>query len=171
MDDDAAAALDALVAALDAPMVVVTAADGDDRDGCLVGFHSQLSIEPRRYVVWLSIANRTYQLARRSTHLAVHALAVQDHAIAEHFGATTGDEVDKLADLAWTPGPGGVPVLDALPVHVVGRVVTELELPEADHVGFVLEPVAGRASRLAGAPLRLGDATDIQAGHPPDDDR
>ena len=43
-----------IVAGLDAAMVVVTVAVGDERDGCLVGFHSQSSIDPRRYVVWLS---------------------------------------------------------------------------------------------------------------------
>ena len=30
-------------------MVVVTTAQGDERAGCLVGFHAQSSIEPPRY--------------------------------------------------------------------------------------------------------------------------
>ena len=159
------AALDALVASLDTAMVVVTAADGDDRDGCLVGFHSQASISPRRYVVWLSRANRTFRIAQRSTHLAVHALGVGDHPLAERFGGSTGDEVDKLADVEWSPGPGGVPLVAALPTRVVGRVLTELDLPDADHVGFVLEPLAGEAGPDAD-PLRLHHATDIDPGHP-----
>ena len=65
---------DALVAVLDAAVVVVTAADGDDRDGCLVGFHSQCSIDPPRYAVWLSRANRTFDLAQRTDLLAFTSL-------------------------------------------------------------------------------------------------
>jgi flavin reductase (DIM6/NTAB) family NADH-FMN oxidoreductase RutF len=167
--DPARDAVDAVVASFDAAMVVVTAADGDERDGCLVGFHSQGSISPRRYVVWLSRANRTYRIAQRSTHLAVHAVGAGDHDLAERFGGTTGDEVDKLAGVEWSPGPGGVPLLAALPMRVVGRVLTELDLPDADHVGFVLDPVAGGAGPDdpgTEAPLRLHDATDIEPGHP-----
>ena len=168
MADPTSDAFDEVVASLDAAMVVVTAADGEERDGCLVGFHSQASISPRRYVVWLSRANRTYRTAQRSTHLAVHAVGAGDHDLAERFGGTTGDEVDKLAGVEWSPGPGGVPLLAALPTRLVGRVLTELDLPDADHVGFVLDPVdADAAPDTPGAePLRLHAATDIDPGHP-----
>jgi flavin reductase (DIM6/NTAB) family NADH-FMN oxidoreductase RutF len=168
---------DAVAGALDTAMVVVTAAAGEERDGCLVGFHSQAGIHPRRYVVWLSVANRTYRLAKGATHLAVHALGADDHALAARFGAQTGDdpEVDKLADLEWMEGPDGVPVLGALPVRFVGRVLATLEVPDGDHVGFVLRPVAAPEAReaLASAqdaararrPLRLGEVQDLSAGH------
>jgi flavin reductase (DIM6/NTAB) family NADH-FMN oxidoreductase RutF len=162
---DAFDAFDALATALDAAMVVVTAADGDEADGCLVGFHAQASIHPRRYVVWLSRANRTYRIAQRSTHLAVHALGAGDMALAELFGGTSADEADKLATVEWTPGPGGVPLLTALPLRIVGRVLTELDLPEGDHVGFVLEPVDGDVAR-PGTPLRLADVANLDPGHP-----
>jgi flavin reductase (DIM6/NTAB) family NADH-FMN oxidoreductase RutF len=56
---------------LDTPLIVVTAAGGDEQAGCLVGFHCQSSIEPVRYCVWLSKANHTYRVALRSTHLAI----------------------------------------------------------------------------------------------------
>ena len=166
MADDGAASFDALVAEADAAMVVVTAADGDERDGCLVGFHAQASIDPRRYVVWLSRVNRTYRIAQRSSHLAVHGVGIDDHDLAELFGGTTGDEVDKLAAVEWTPGPGGVPLVAALPVRFVGRVLTELDLPDADHVGFVLDPLPAGPGAAAGPPLRLSDAKDISPGHP-----
>ena len=165
MADEVVRSLDALVAEADPAMVVVTAADGDERDGCLVGFHVQASIDPRRYVVWLSRVNRTYRIAQRSSHLAVHAVGSDDHDLAELFGGTTGDEVDKLAAVEWAPGPGGVPLLAPLPVRFVGRVLTELDLPDADHVGFVLEPLPGETGDPE-APLRLSDANDIAPGHP-----
>ncbi|EME65037.1 flavin reductase domain-containing FMN-binding protein, partial [Rhodococcus ruber BKS 20-38] len=106
---------DALMAMLDPPMVVVTAAAGGERGGCLVGFHAQTSIAPGRYTVWLSKANHTYRLALRATHLGLHFLDRHNHALAERFGTLTGDEVDKFADLAVRCGPGGAPELTAHP--------------------------------------------------------
>ena len=155
---------DAVVAAMDTALVVVTVAAEDDRDGCLVGFHSQASIEPRRYVVWLSVANRTWRLAERSEQVAVHVLARGQHDLAEHFGGQTGDDVDKLADIPWDPGPGGVPLLVACPHRFVGRVIERLGT-DGDHVGMVLEPieVSGEGPRQ---PLRLHHADDIEPGHP-----
>jgi flavin reductase (DIM6/NTAB) family NADH-FMN oxidoreductase RutF len=148
-------------------MVVVTAAAGDERDGCLVGFHSQSSIHPRRYVVWLSVANRTYRIAQRADHLAVHALTASDHALAERFGGTTGDDTDKLADVGWSPGPGGAPLLDDLPTRFVGRVEAWLPATEGDHRGVVLVPVDAAGADLApGGPFRLRQARDITPGHP-----
>ena len=88
---------DGLVASLDAPMAIVTVAVGDELSGCLVGFHSQCSIGPRRYAVWLSKANHTYGLALHADHFAVHLLADDDRDLAVLFGTTTGDDVDKFA--------------------------------------------------------------------------
>ena len=39
---------------LDYPMFIVTTRAGDERSGCLVGFASQVSIRPRRFLVGLS---------------------------------------------------------------------------------------------------------------------
>ena len=58
--------LDDFVAGLDYPVFVVTAASGDERDGCLVGFSTQTSIDPPRLLVCLSKANRTTRIARTS---------------------------------------------------------------------------------------------------------
>ena len=59
---------DALMAQLDQPLVVVTTAAGDERAGCVVGFHVQCSIEPRRVAVWLSKANHTFRVSLFASH-------------------------------------------------------------------------------------------------------
>jgi flavin reductase (DIM6/NTAB) family NADH-FMN oxidoreductase RutF len=164
-------AFDELVARLDTGMVVVTAAAGDERDGCLVGFHSQGSIHPRRYVVWLSQENRTYRLAAdpAATHLAVHLLSTSDLDLAAHFGSQTQDDpdVDKLAELPWTPGPGGAPLVEALPDRFVGRILARERMATGDHVPFVLEPVEAWATGGAAEPaLRLHHTSDLEPGHP-----
>ena len=154
---------DALVSRLDPAMVVVTTAQGGERSGCLVGFHTQSSIEPRRYSLWLSRANHTYRVALLASHLAVHALTEDDRDVADHFGSLTGDDVDKFAGLAWTPGPGGVPLLDRCPHRMVVRRVTLVD-DGSDHVCFVTEPVAAESGGPF-RPLRLHGAADIDPGH------
>lgn len=159
MTDDA---FDRLVGDLGYPMLVVTARRDDERDGCLVGFTTQVSIDPRRYLVCLSTKNRTYELAAGSTQLAVHVVPADRLDLAELFGGETGDEIDKLARCAWRDGPEGLPLLDGCGRWFVGRVVGTAEL--GDHVGFVLEPVAAGADD---PPSQLSSqrALSIDAGH------
>lgn len=148
---------------LDGAAVVVTAADHEETAGCLVGFHSQCSIDPRRHAVWLSKANRTYRVALRSTHLAVHLLRTGDLRLAEWFAGTTGDEVDTFADLDVDRGAGGVPLVRDLPVRFVGRRVALLDT-EGDHACFVLEVESAEVDDEAG-PLRLSDLGEVEPGH------
>lgn len=155
------------VATTNPAMVVVTAAVDDARDGCLVGFHSQCSIEPERYAVWLSVANLTYRLALFAGHLGVHLLGPDDRDVAELFGSTTGDQTDKLARCSWQRGPHGVVLLDRLPNRFVGRRVAALDTG-GDHVCFVLEPERAQAGDRFAA-LRLGELTDLEPGHEADD--
>jgi len=125
--------LGGLMSALDAPLVVVTAAEGQERAGCLVGFHCQSSIEPARYAVWLSKANHTYRVALRSAYLAVHFLTASDLWMAERFGTLTGDRTDKFAGLPVRAGPGQVPVLEQCPHWLAARRGTLLD-EGGDHV-------------------------------------
>lgn len=169
MPDDPGTDFDRLVADADPAMVVVTTATGDTQAGCLVGFHGQASIDPRRYAVWLSKANRTYRVALRADHLAVHFPSEDpDQAeVARLFGSLTGDDVDKFALVAHHPSPEGLPLLDAIDHRMVLRRVTVLD-DGGDHVCFVGEPVhAAAPGRLD--PLRLSGATDVEPGHPSED--
>ena len=147
-------------------MIVVTVAVDGDRDGCLVGFHSQASIHPPRYAVWLSKANRTTTIARHASHLGVHLLAADQLDLAALFGGETGDEVDKLARVAWEEGPRGVPLLADCPHRFVGRVVESGE-GIGDHGLWVLDPTDATAGTTPPPPpLRLSATTDIEPGHP-----
>jgi flavin reductase (DIM6/NTAB) family NADH-FMN oxidoreductase RutF len=159
---------DAAVAALDSAMVIVTTAAGGERAGCLVGFHSQCSIHPRQYAVWLSRANHTYRVAQAAEHVAVHVLDRGDRAIAELFGTETGDKVDKFAACAWEEGPGGVPLLTGAAGWAVLRRVALLDV-SGDHACLVGEPVRASAPEGRPSPLRLADVSDLPPGHPAED--
>ena len=153
---------------LDGALVVVTAAAGGDADGCLVGFHTQCSIHPRRHALWISHANHTHALVLRAPVVAVHALAASQHELAATFGGETADDVDKMAEVAWTAGPDGVPLLDDVTNRFIGRVLDRLELAGGDHTLLVVEPIdASAAGGEPSQPFRLHDAHDIDAGHDP----
>jgi flavin reductase (DIM6/NTAB) family NADH-FMN oxidoreductase RutF len=158
-------AFDRLVARLDAAMVVVTTALGGERSGCLVGFHSQLSIDPRRYGVCVSKANHTFGVAMGASYVAVHALSEGDGEVAARFGALTGDDVDKFAPGDWQPGPDGVPLLNALPNRLVGRVLERVDV--GDHVLVVVEPVGANVAEGRFTPFRLSQGSGIEPGHAP----
>ncbi|WP_042364596.1 flavin reductase family protein [Streptacidiphilus neutrinimicus] len=152
------------VQALDYPVHVVTAACSGERAGCLVGFAGQTSIDPPRFTVWLSKANRTYAVAARSAVLAVHTLPHDALALARLFGALTEDEgVDKFARTPWTPGPEGVPLLGGAAAWLVGRVLDRADW--GDHVGFLLDPLDARQAR-PGPVLMYRQVRDLDAGHP-----
>ncbi|MDY0810860.1 flavin reductase family protein [Kitasatospora purpeofusca] len=154
---------ESFAALLDYPVYVVTAAAGQERAGCLVGFAGQCSIQPPRFAVWVSKANRTYRVASRSQLLVVHLLPADRHDLAELFGGRTGDDVDKFAVAGWEPGPAGVPVLTGATAWFAGRVVDRADW--GDHVGFLLDPVDA-ATASDGRPLYFRDVKDIDAGHP-----
>ncbi len=160
MSDDA---FTTLMSSLDNPLIVVTTAEAGERAGCLVGFHTQSSIEPERYCVWLSKANHTYRVALRSSHLAVHFLTDADLPLAEWFGTRTGDTVDKFAKLRVTDGPAGTPVLADCPNWLVARRHALLD-EGGDHVCVITEPVTGHSGGRF-TPLRLSRAAHLTPGH------
>ena len=68
-------AFEQIVGHLDYPMFVVTTVAGEQLGGCLVGFATQASIRPRRFLVGISDKNHTYRVAADADRLAVHVLA------------------------------------------------------------------------------------------------
>jgi flavin reductase (DIM6/NTAB) family NADH-FMN oxidoreductase RutF len=127
-----------LVAKLDYPMFIATVAADGERAGCLVGFATQCSIRPPRFLAGISDKNRTYRVAQGAGSMAVHLVPEGADELAELFGGETGDELDKFERCEWRPGPDGVPLLDECPNRFVGQIVERVEF--GDHVGMVLEP-------------------------------
>ncbi|MET7355720.1 flavin reductase family protein [Streptomyces mirabilis] len=157
--------LDPFTDLLDYPMYVVTTEADGEKAGCLVGFASQCSIRPARFMIWLARANRTYRVAEHAERLAVHLLQRDQDRLARLFGGQTGDRTDKFTDVTWYRGPGGSLILDEAPAWIVGRM--ENRADDGDHVGYLLAPEA--ADSLAGHDtplLTLNDTHDIAPGHP-----
>jgi flavin reductase (DIM6/NTAB) family NADH-FMN oxidoreductase RutF len=156
-------AFEQLVALLDYPMYVVTTRADGESAGCLVGFTSQVSIQPRRFLVGLSKRNHTYRVAQHSDHLAVHLLPRRHCELARLFGSETGDETDKFARCRWRPGPHGLPILEDAAGWFVGDVLSRYDM--GDHVGILLEPVAGSAPDRFEQLVTFSDVRDLDPGH------
>jgi len=149
---------------LDYPMYIVTADDGAGPSGCLVGFGTQCSIHPPRFIVCVSKENHTFEPAMNADLLVVHLLGEDDLELAKVFGEETGDVVDKFTQVAWQPGPDGrTPVLDGVDRWFAGRVLERFD--GGDHVAVMLEPVAVHAG---GRPPQLGyqQVKGLDPGHP-----
>ncbi|MBU9767330.1 flavin reductase family protein [Mycobacterium sp. TNTM28] len=144
-------------------MCVVTVQADDRRAGCLVGFTTQASIDPPRFLVGLSKQNHTLAVAKTAGHLGVHLLGRDALDLARLFGGETGDEIDKFARCRWHTGPAGAPILDAAPAWFVGAILDRFDL--GDHVGYLLNPVAGLAPEQAQRWVELSDVADLEPGH------
>lgn len=151
-----------LVSRLDYPMFIVTATNGRELAGCLVGFATQCSIDPPRFLVCLSDKNRTFRVADEADLVVVHVVPADGEQLAELFGSQTGDEVDKFASCAWHPGPGGAPVLDACRSWFAGRILDRV--PTGDHWALVLDPVEAHGDERE-RPFTFSRARRIEPGH------
>jgi len=155
--------LDSFLSPLDYPMYVVTTRAGDDRAGCLVGFATQTSIDPPRFLVCISEANATARTVAAATHVAVHQVDRTHKDLARLFGEESEDWTDKFAHCAWHDGPHGVPLLDGAAAWFVGEIVDRLDV--GDHCGLLLAPVASDG-HPTGDSLTFQQLKDLDAGHP-----
>lgn len=155
-----------LVAHLDYPMFIVTAADGDERSGCLVGFATQASIDPPRMVVMLSKQNHTYRVALRSHQLAVHFLHPGNRGLALMFGEETGDEVDKFSVCEWSRVEGvDPPILTGTRGFAAGPILERMD--SGDHVAHLMAVASARIDDPTPVgQLSYQTISDLRPGHP-----
>lgn len=159
---DAEDRLAELLGRVDRTMWILTVAVGEERSGCLMGFATQSSIEPPRFLACVSRANHTFGVVERAGHVAVHAAPDEpDLALAKLFGEETGDAIDKFTHCAWHEGPEGQPIVEGCPAWFVGKVLDRFDL--GDHVGLLLEPAAVQGD-LDGV-LSFERARDLDAAH------
>jgi flavin reductase (DIM6/NTAB) family NADH-FMN oxidoreductase RutF len=147
---------------IDYPMFIVTTVAGGEISGCLVGFATQSSIHPPRFLACISDKNHTYGVAREAEALAVHVVPTDRGDLAVLFGGETGDAADKFDATPWHAGPGGLPVLEGCPSWFAGRILEQV--PLGDHVGFLLAPFDGRDGG-DGSWLPFSSAKSIHPGH------
>ena len=163
MDRDA---FDSLVTRMDTAMIVLTASDGEERAGCLVGFHTaeQHRAAPVRD---LGVEDQPHLRRRAAGPVISRSTSSprQDRDLAEHFGGLTGDEVDKFADIEWNPGPTVCPCSRG--ARTGSSPVVAQHDDGGDHVCVIAEPIDVSATAEF-TPLRFHSVQRIEPGHDPD---
>jgi flavin reductase (DIM6/NTAB) family NADH-FMN oxidoreductase RutF len=151
-----------LVARLDYPVFIATTISGGEPSGCVVGFATQASIDPARFLVCISDKNHTYRALQGADAMAVHVVPPGGRALVELFGSETGDEVDKFERCDWHEGPEGLPLLDACEAWFAGRILERHRF--GDHVGHLIEPFAAEVGEDGGF-FPFSEAKDLEPGH------
>lgn len=151
-----------LMSSTNSSLIVITTAAEGEQAGCLVGFHTQSSISPQQYSVWLSKANHTYRVSLRSSVFAIHFLTARDLAVAEHFGTRSGEDADKFSQADIDTDGSGVPLLAALPNRMLVERIAMLD-DGGDHVCLTTRV---RSAHTAGpfTALRLSDVGHLAPG-------
>ena len=156
-------AFETIVGRLDYPMFVATTIGADgERAGCLVGFATQCSIDPQRFLVCVSNKNRTFRVLRGAEAMALHVVPAGAEDVVELFGGETADDTDKFDRCDWREGPARLPILERCPSWFAGRIVERVDL--GDHVGHVIEPFDGEAGHDGDA-YPFSRAKRIEPGH------
>lgn len=93
-------------------LYVVTARDGDQRNGCLVNTFVQVAEQPCVVSISLNKKNLTHDIIRRSRKFAVQVLD-RDTPLQflGRFGFRSGREFDKFEGIQWRDGTTGSPVV------------------------------------------------------------
>lgn len=163
MSEPAIEPFEKLVALLNYPIYVVTTQADGVTAGCLVGFASQTSIHPPRFLVGLSRKNHTFRVAARATHLAVHVFDHEHLGTVELFGTETGDMINKFDRCPWHRGPERLPILDDAAAWFAGKILDRFSL--GDHVGHLLEPIGGSPPDKLEQWVSFSDVRDLPPGH------
>lgn len=142
-------------------VVVTTAADGVPA-GCLVSYHTQASMTPPHYNIWLSKANHTYRVGLLAQHFGVHFLTRDDLSWAKYFATSSGQDTDKFAGLAVTMHHD-IPLVDALPNRMIIEKLSMLD-DGGDHACVNARVVTAQAAGDF-TPLRVSDLGDMRPAH------
>ena len=143
-------------------VVTTTSSDGEP-SGCIVGFSTQCSIVPPRYLVCISKVNHTYFASESSDSVALHLSGRDQVPLASLFAETSGDTVDKFARCEWRTGATGAPVLGESAAWLEGRIIRRWSV--GDHQALLVRPVDGGAGSHRDV-LTAQSAPHFRPGHP-----
>jgi flavin reductase (DIM6/NTAB) family NADH-FMN oxidoreductase RutF len=99
---------------LTTPVVAITSARGDKRNGMISDGAVRLSIAPDvpRLLVQINTWHLTHEIVTETGRFAVHLLHAGQSDVVTKLGFASGRESDKLADIPHRLGVTGSPILD-----------------------------------------------------------
>jgi flavin reductase (DIM6/NTAB) family NADH-FMN oxidoreductase RutF len=124
--------------------VITTMAPGGLPHGFTASAVSSLSLEPRLLLVCINNRSSTLVTIQEVGAFALNIMAGEQQAIAQRFA---GRMLDKFQDVAWEPGPLGMPLISGSLAWAECRLYSAC--PGGDHT-ILLGEVADASARDAG---------------------
>lgn len=128
-------------------VTVVTALEAGEPVGFACQAFAALSLAPPLVLFCPATKSYSWQRIKRVGQFAVNVLAANQQAVSRVFG-TAG--ADKFASVAWSPSPGGSPILDGVLTWIDCTITSAIEA--GDHY-IVVGEVATLGPVRAGSPL------------------
>ncbi|MGW5878728.1 flavin reductase family protein [Nocardiopsis terrae] len=132
-----------------AGVVVVTARGSRGPVGLTATSFASVSLDPPLVSFYVAATSRTLPGLHEADGFAVHLLGAGQADLAARFAARTGDRF--ASPTRWSPGAGGVPLLEGVPAVLVCRGHEERRI--GDHLLMVGEVVDARSRDGAAQPL------------------
>ena len=134
----------------------VTAAHGGEIAMMTANFLTQSSFTPPCLTVAMEVDSKTHRLVEASRVFAINVFSADQRDLAGQLGKKSAKVPDKIAGVAWHPGPvTGSPILDAGLGWLECRVTASL--PSGDHTVYVAEVVEAGVMR-AGISLTMAES-------------
>ncbi|MBM9507486.1 flavin reductase family protein [Actinacidiphila acididurans] len=121
-----------------AGVAVITAAGPGGPVGFTATSLTSVAAEPPLLSFGISLGASSWPVLARADHVGVHILGDHQEELAAVFARSGADRFGP--GTAWTTGPYGVPLLDAVPAWLVGRVLHRV--PAGDHRIVIAQAVA-----------------------------
>ncbi len=143
-------------------LYAATAKHGDDVSIMTVNWLTQCSFEPPMLALAVEGDSHSRQVIEASRAFALNLYESGQRELAGGLGRTFGKHPEKIAEVAWRPGPAtGSPLLENALGWVECKIVSSM--PAGDHILFVAE-VVDVGLNHEGVPLTLKETGFKYAG-------
>ena len=137
-------------------LFAVTATHQGELSAMTADWLSQASFEPPMIMLAVEADSQSRRVIEAQGAFALNILASGQRELAGQLGRASARKPDKLAGIAWRPGPTtGAPLLDDALGWLECRATGSL--PAGDHLVFVAE-VVGVGLNREGQPLTMAEA-------------
>lgn len=107
---------------------------------------SSLSADPPRFTFNMARTSSSWPAVANTSYIGVHMLGLANRELADRFARSR----DRFDGDHWKPGPHGVPVLENVAAHLIGRI--SMRLSFENNAVVVAEVVSGEVGE-PGVPL------------------
>ncbi len=140
-------------------LYILTAMSSDRLNGQCLDALMQVTNAPPRIAIGVGKQSLTHEMIAETGQFVVNVLDREDQRCPEmvkHFGFQSGHSVNKFADIPYTVGKNGVPILPNAKAFYECRVLSQMTLDLGTHSLFVAA-VERAGTREEGEPLTYNE--------------